>query len=265
MSALRTAAGQRGPRRAEYAYERVAREIAAELRDGFWWDGDTLPSECAFSASFGVSRKTIRRAFDIVERDGLIDRAQGRNSVVRSRRIEKTIGLATNFPSEARKIGLRPRTRLGSTAIRRATIAEAVRLGLSADEDILEIVRTRLVENLPAVWQISVLPARFAQDLGSLNQPDASLYGAILNKLGIEIARTEDSLTIVTARAGEADHLRIAVGAPVVRMRRLALALDGEAIELSTSLIRPEFFVFQTSREIEPGHQSPPCGRLRSS
>jgi DNA-binding GntR family transcriptional regulator len=98
---------------------------------------------------------------------------------------------------------------------------------------------------------MSVLPTRFAQELGNLNQPDASLYGAIL-KLGIEIARTQDSLTIVTARAGDADHLKVMVGAPVVRMRRLASTRDGKAIELSTSLIRPEFFVFQTSREIGP-------------
>lgn len=247
MRAFRTAAGQ--PQHAEYAYERVAREIAAELRDGLWRDGDTLPSECAFSASLGVSRKTIRRALNIVERDGLIDKSQGRNSVVRSRRIEKTVGLATDFPSETRKAGLRPRTRLGSMAIRRATIAEAVRLGLSAAGNVLEVVRTRLVDNLPVVWQTSVLPARFAQELGNLNRPDASLYSELLNKLGIEIARTEDSLTIVTARAGDAEHLRISVGTPVVRMRRLASARDSEPIELSTSLIRPEFFVFKTSRE----------------
>jgi DNA-binding GntR family transcriptional regulator len=42
------------------------------------------------------------------------------------------------------------RTRLESTAIRRATIAEAVRLGLSAADNILEIVRMRLVENQPS-------------------------------------------------------------------------------------------------------------------
>jgi GntR family transcriptional regulator len=260
MMTLRTAAGQREPPPAAYTYERVACEIAAELRDGFWRDGDMLPSECAFSVSLGVSRKTIRRALDLIERDGLIDKARGRNSVVRDRRIEKIMGLATDFSSEARKAGLRPRTRLDSMAIRRATIIEAARLGLSAAGDVLEIVRTRLVENLPAVWQTSVLPARFAQDLSNLNRPDASLYGEILNKLGIEIARTEDTLTITTARAGDADRLKVLVGEPVVRMRRLASARDGEAIELSTSLIRPQLFKFQTCQEIDPSRKARKCG-----
>jgi GntR family transcriptional regulator len=247
MRPPRTAEPRRRPN-AEHTYQRIAREIAAELRGGLWRDGDRLPSEGAFSASFGVSRKTVRRAFDIVARGGLIDRAQGRNAIARNRRIEKTIGLASDFSSEARKAGLRPRTRLDGITTRRATIAEAVHLGLPAGADVVEIVRTRLVEHLPAVWQTSVLPARFAAELRNVGRSDASLYGAIRSRLGIEIARTEDSLTIVVARAGDAERLKVPVGAPLVSMRRLASTRDAQPIELSISLIRPEFFVFQTSR-----------------
>lgn len=69
--------GRRQAPHAEQAYERIAGEIAAERRQGFWRAGDTLPSEYTFSASFGVSRKAIRRAFDIFERGGLIDKTQG--------------------------------------------------------------------------------------------------------------------------------------------------------------------------------------------
>ena len=167
---------------------------------------------------------------------------------MRNRRIEKTIGLASDFSSEARKAGLRPRTRLDGITTRRATIAEAVHLGLPAGADVVEIERTRLVDSLPAVWQTSVLPARFAGELRNVGRSDASLYGAIRTRLGIEIARTEDSLTIVMARAGDAERLKVPAGAPLVSMRRLVSTRDAQAIELSISLIRPEFFVFQTHR-----------------
>jgi len=236
----------------EPTYERLAREIEAELRDGFWRDGDPLPSEAAFAASYGVSRKTIRRAFEIIERGGLIDRSQGRNSLVRNPRIEKAIGLASDFSSEARRAGLRPRSRLESIRIRDATLGESVHLGLPTGTEVVEIVRTRQVEGLPTVWQTSVLPAAIARELDGLRQAGSSLYGAIRNKLGIEISGTEDRLSIIVACAREAERLRVANGTTLVRMTRLASAKDGRAIEFSISLIRPEFFVFQTSRWIEP-------------
>lgn len=140
-----------------------------------------------------------------------------------------------------------PHTRLHSVTIRRATIAEAVHLGLRANADVLEIIRTRLVERLPAVWQTFILSVRLAEGLANVGRSDATLYGALKTRLGIEIACTEDSLTIVAARAADADRLKVAAGAPLVSMRRLASSRDGQAIELSISLIRPEFFVFQTS------------------
>lgn len=236
----------------EPIYERLAREIEAELRDGPWRDGDPLPSEAAFAASYGVSRKTIRRAFEIIERNGLIDRSQGRNSLVRNPRIEKAIGLASDFSSEARRAGLRPRSRLDSIRIRKATLGESVHLGLPAGTEVVEIVRTRQVEGLPTVWQSSVLPAAFARGLGDLRQAGSSLYDSIRTRLGIEITATEDRLSIVNARDREAERLRVANGTPLVRMTRLASAKDGRVIEFSVSLIRPEFFVFQTSRWIEP-------------
>ncbi|MCG7507832.1 GntR family transcriptional regulator [Mesorhizobium retamae] len=234
----------------EHTYERIAREITAELTDGMWRDGDALPSEAALTISFNVSRKTIRRALDIVARSGLVDRAQGKHSIVRNPRIEKAVGQATDFSAETRKAGLRPRSRLDSVKVRGATLGEAVHLGLTTGADVFEIVRTRLIEGLPVVWQTSALPAQFAQKLDNLDRSSGSLYGAIKLKLGIEITQIEDRLSIVAARPKEAASLRVAEGTPLISMRRIARTGDGQPIELSVSLIRPEFFVFQTSRKV---------------
>ncbi|MDD5704601.1 MAG: substrate-binding domain-containing protein [Kiritimatiellae bacterium] len=63
------------------AYERIAADLRKLIRDELK-PGSLLPGEHALAARYAVHRMTVRQALDVVAREGLIHRQQGRGSVV---------------------------------------------------------------------------------------------------------------------------------------------------------------------------------------
>ncbi|MCU0258237.1 MAG: GntR family transcriptional regulator, partial [Solirubrobacteraceae bacterium] len=56
------------------AYQQLEAEVAARIESGVLGPGDRLPPERELAADLGVSRMTIRQAFDALARRGLVER-----------------------------------------------------------------------------------------------------------------------------------------------------------------------------------------------
>ena len=56
--------------------------LYSDITNGQYQDGDLLPSEAALTDKFGVSRHTLRMALAILSEDGLIQKHQGKGSIV---------------------------------------------------------------------------------------------------------------------------------------------------------------------------------------
>ena len=63
-------------------YYQVYNSLQARIRTGEFAPGDALPSERQLVKDYRVSRITIVKAMDLLERDGLIDKQHGRGSFV---------------------------------------------------------------------------------------------------------------------------------------------------------------------------------------
>jgi DNA-binding LacI/PurR family transcriptional regulator len=70
----------------------VAQIIKARIQDGYWRNGEVIPTEKALCAEFDVSRGTIRQALKNIEADGYLWRQQGRGTFVTLRRHDDTNG-----------------------------------------------------------------------------------------------------------------------------------------------------------------------------
>ena len=65
----------------------LMRELIAE---GGWVPGSRLPSERALTEKFNVGRSTLRRAFDTLEREGVIWRRVGQGTFLSEVPAERT-------------------------------------------------------------------------------------------------------------------------------------------------------------------------------
>src|SRR5579859_3124299 len=67
----------------EHMYEHVASVLRDQISTGQLAPAARLPTQAAISDQYGVSRIVARKALDILESEGLIDRVQGCGAFVR--------------------------------------------------------------------------------------------------------------------------------------------------------------------------------------
>lgn len=88
--------------------------LRQEISKGAWSAGDNLPGEETLSASYGVSRFTIREAVRVLREEGLVETRKGAGSIVRSvpRRIQiqasadDVVTARMPTPAEQRALGI---------------------------------------------------------------------------------------------------------------------------------------------------------------
>lgn len=229
--------------RAGLAYMRVAQAIAAELSNGFWKRGDTLPSESDLAAYFSVSRNTIRQALALNQRQGIVSKGQGRRTLVERRAIRTDKQRLTGFPAAAREAGFLPDTRLLSVRQIPAGLTEAHVLGLSVSQPVLEICRVRILEGRPVVRQVSIIPKRIAARLPMHSLRTRSLYELVRIHHTDALILASQHVSVVAATGREALDLKVDRGRPLLRIQRLVTDGEGSPVEYSDSVVRDDVFL----------------------
>src|SRR3712207_1189376 len=67
-------------------YERIGADLRQRIRKGQFTAGERLPAETVLMEEYKVSLVTMRRALDLIEAEGLIERHHGIGNFVRAPR-----------------------------------------------------------------------------------------------------------------------------------------------------------------------------------
>ncbi len=217
---------------AEPLYKRAEAAMLARIADGTWPPGHRLPPETALAEAFGVSQGTLRKAMAALEARGLLARAPGRGTTVA--RITDEAALYAFFPlrdAAGRRIIPEPmRERVSQGP---AGPEEAAALG---EGRVWRIERLRAHGGRAFALERMAVPAARFPDLGARAPLPNSLYPFYEAAYGVTVARAEDDLAAVAAGPAEAAALGLALGAPLLRARRVAHDLAERAVELRHSL-----------------------------
>ena len=68
--------------REQAAYRRLSAQLRSAIEEGRFGDGGRLPTEAELGEEHGVSRHTVRQAFQDLVADGLVYRVLGRSTFV---------------------------------------------------------------------------------------------------------------------------------------------------------------------------------------
>ncbi len=220
------------------AYLQLHAHLVDAIETGAWPAGQALPSERDLAAALGLSRMTVRRAFEEVVRDGLVEQRRGSGTYVRSRRLEQTVDRVVGFTDEARLLGFTPGSRLLEVAEVAAESEVAAALGCAEGTTVRRISRVRTADDAPLALQIAYLrPSMRALGAADLERFQ-SLYAAVEALFGVAPQRARQTITARLPSRSERRLLEIGRFDPVLALERVTFDADDAPFEYVRSAYR---------------------------
>ena len=213
-------------------YRVVKRSLLNAIESGGCAPGDTLPSESEIAGAMGVSIGTLRRAVDELAAEHILVRRQGRGTFVATHHASRSLGQF--FPVE-RSDGLReaPTEELVSFERSRVEGEPAHALGLRPGDAVVQVENRLKLQGSPVVYERITLPAALFKGLTERHWQErrGTLYQFYQAAFGVTVVRA-----LERARAGAAERqparvLGVAVGLPMLQVRRTALTFGDRPVE----------------------------------
>lgn len=220
-------------------YLQLARMLSDAVRAGRYQVHEALPSERLLSESLHVSRVTARKAIDQLVEQGLIVRRRGSGNYI-APRLEQPLSRLTSFSEELSRRGYKPGSRWLVRTITGAVPDEQLSLGLSPGAQVARLERLRLADEVVMAYEVSVLPQSILPD------PQAvvgSLY-EFLTGIGQAPVRALQHIRALNSPSRLAEQLGVPVGQAVLFITRIGYLESGQAVELTHSYCRSDYYDF---------------------
>jgi GntR family transcriptional regulator len=213
-------------------YDQIKMLIKKGLIDGEWRPGDVIPSEMELAARFKVSQGTVRKAIDSLASENLLVRRQGKGTFVSSHSHER---IHTRFLRIVRDDGQREPLESTLLECRREKACETaaglldVRLG----SPIYTVKRVLAFSGKPVVFDTIHLVASYFKglELSQIEEFEGSMYSFFETRYGVNLVRAEERLKAVAADAEASELLQVGLGAPLLRVDRVAMNYEDRPME----------------------------------
>jgi GntR family transcriptional regulator len=228
-------------------YRQVYDFFVKQLVDGVWKPGESLPSEQALAAQLRVSQGTVRKALDALAKESLLERRQGKGTVVSTHTQEGALFRFFRLTRVDGKERGAPSSRDVSVTTRKAEAREIEKLDLDTGAKVYEIKRTRYLDGEPVVFETIIVSAAKFAGLGKMRELPNALYQLYQRQYDVNVVAAEESLRADLAGPEDVKRLKLKKGAPILRIERIAIALDGSRAELRISRTDTRRFVYSVT------------------
>jgi DNA-binding GntR family transcriptional regulator len=213
-----------------HMYERIATTLREQILSGELGWGERLPTQETISDAYGVSRIVARRALDILEAEGLIDRVRGGGAFVRRyqpliRRsaLHYTSNAGAPFAEEALATERIPRYS-HKTYPERAGVEIAQRLKIAVGDEVMRTDYVSYANDEPVMIVHSYEPIAITRGTIIERPEEGPLMasGLVVRFTAIDRRPTAvvERLRARMPRPSEAEALQLRPGTPVVLIVR---------------------------------------------
>jgi DNA-binding GntR family transcriptional regulator len=236
--------------KAEPAYRLLRQRLQDRIAAGDYRDGARLPTESELVAEHGLSRQTVRRAFQDLVAEGVVYRVPGRGTYATesSGRYLRQLGSIEDLMSLSDDTTMEVLHGLS----RRVDVDAASRLRLDNDV-VYTVVFRRLHDGVPFVVTTVHLPEAAARPvlkseaLAAGGVGTHTVIGLLEPHLPYSIAQAAQSITVAPADAVTAGALGCPSGHSMLRVDRLYSDSAGTPVELAVSHFLPEQYTYRVT------------------
>lgn len=210
-------------------YRRTYETILARIVAGELAAGAMLPSEHEIARELGVSQGTARKALMELDREGVVERRQGKGTFVAQTTSESALFHFFRLRGEN---GEQVTPELTTETVRKQRSNSGDRKLFGDETDtIYEIRRTRSINGRLVVKERARLPGSLFPGLAERAPLPNTLYVLFQQAYGLAVVRAEEDLRPVLADASDAEDLLVPEGTPLLEAERRAIDLTGRTIE----------------------------------
>jgi GntR family transcriptional regulator len=202
--------------------------------------GQALPSERELANDLKLSRMTVRRAFEELVSESLVERRHGSGTYVLYKRLEQVVDRVLGFSDEARSLGFRARNKLIEALAVPADPQVAEALGIVPQEQVTRITRLRTAHGLPLAIQISHLHPAFSDVPLELLEELGSLYATLERSFNVKPYRAKQVVSARRPTKTECEELEIGKHTPILALVRITYDPLGRAFEYVRSAYRSD-------------------------
>ena len=232
------------------AYQSLREQLRSEIAAGRYRDGTRLPTESELVARHGLSRQTVRRAFQDLVAEGAVYRVPGRGTYASEpgRRYLRQLGSIEDLMSLSDDTTMEVLAGLR----RRVDVDAASRLRL-ADDVVYSVAFRRLHDGMPFVsTTVHLVPSAAQSVLSSPALTEGAVgthtvIGLLEPNLSEPIVEAAQSITVAPADDPVAAAVGCERGHPMLRVDRLYSDSSGEPVELSVSHFLPEQYAYRVT------------------
>ena len=176
---------------AQCEYVRVKMQLLQDIGKGVYALGDKLPTERQMCEMFNVSRITIRQALSELEKEGWVQRIQGRGTFVQEskkdapEKFEQPLSSNYSFSEELRKRNITPGSRVLSLTRILAQPPLTNKLQVERGHMVDVLLRLRLADDVPYAYETSYVPSEYLNGATAEEIAQNGLYNTMMTKSGI--------------------------------------------------------------------------------
>lgn len=213
-------------------YQKLRDELASKIARREWRPGEVIPGQEELAKSYGIAVGTVRKAVDLLVAQGLLERIQGRGTFVRRASFDGSLFRFFRFQDKSGERRI-PASEILLREVVESPSAAAEKLKLKGRAKVIHMLRLRTIDGEPVLIEDIWLPFEKFKNFASiqLQQIGDLLYPAYEEHCGQVVGSASETLSVDTASAEDAKHLRLRPKTPVVVIERLAFGYDDTPLE----------------------------------
>lgn len=180
----------------ENIYLQIYNEYSGQIHSGQLLPGTKLPSESELAEAYDTSRETVRKALNLLFREGYINKIKGRGSfVLDMTRMDFPVTGLISFKEMSDTLGAPSRTLVAETLKEPAGPGLARQLQIPPDTPVWKVIRSREIEEERIILDKDYFRTDIVPFL-SAEIAEGSIYEYLEGKLGLKISYAKKLISV---------------------------------------------------------------------
>ncbi|AGA28149.1 GntR family transcriptional regulator [Singulisphaera acidiphila] len=240
------------PQSAIPLYFQIEQDLASLIASGVLAPGSQIPSEEELVQKYGVSRTTVRKAVQELERLGLIEIRRGKGTFVRAAKLTQELTALTGFVEDMVAIGLQPSAKLLSKETVPATEEVARQLRLPIGTEVMQIRRVRMADDVAISLDETYLPLGLGRKVVENDLEVYPIFSLLEGKYDTPLLEADYRIEAVSADPAVAEALGIEEKAPILLIERVSYSLDQNPVDFEKLFYRGDKLRLTTRLQRRP-------------